>query len=215
MRWLFALAATTGINLLLLLLMARLIASDAPRLDTYPTTAQRVEIVQLRREPTPPASSATADAPRPTPAAPRLPPLPAPTSSAPRLAPQKIAPPTLELPLRLPASPFIGAYRPEPPATAPAPAAATEVAPLLRINPRYPRRALRAGIEGEVTVELIVQADGSVSDPRILRAQPADLFEDAVLRAVLRWRFAPKMADGKAVVQRVTQTIRFTLNNTP
>ena len=77
-------------------------------------------------------------------------------------------------------------------AAAPKPAAA---APTLRAvstpAPRYPADALRAGTSGEVLVELTVGTDGSVTDARVLRANPPRVFDREALNAVKRWRFEP------------------------
>ncbi|MFZ6696683.1 energy transducer TonB [Stenotrophomonas acidaminiphila] len=77
-------------------------------------------------------------------------------------------------------------------AAAPKPAAA---APSLRAvstpAPRYPADALRSGTSGEVLVELTVGTDGSVTDARVLRANPPRVFDREALNAVRRWRFEP------------------------
>ncbi|MGE8279127.1 MAG: energy transducer TonB [Stenotrophomonas sp.] len=77
-------------------------------------------------------------------------------------------------------------------AAAPKPAAA---APSLRAvstpAPRYPADALRSGTSGEVLVELTVGTDGSVTDARVLRANPARVFDREALNAVRRWKFEP------------------------
>lgn len=77
-------------------------------------------------------------------------------------------------------------------AAAPKPAAA---APTLRAvstpAPRYPADALRSGTSGEVLVELTVGTDGSVTDARVLRANPPRVFDREALNAVRRWRFEP------------------------
>jgi protein TonB len=211
MRWLFALAATIGVNLLLLLLMARLVEGGPPRIERDAAKALRIDLVQVRREPPPEPKSLLEPPPPPPQKAPPPPPEASVPQSRPRLIPQALPMPSMALPLRLGAGPFIGAYAPPAPPIA-APAAEADVTPLVRINPRYPRRALRAGIEGKVVVELTVQADGSVSDPEVISAEPANLFETSVLRAVKRWKFAPKIVDGEAVSRRVLQTVRFTLS---
>jgi len=78
-------------------------------------------------------------------------------------------------------------------AAAPKPAAAA--APSLRAvstpAPRYPADALRSGTSGEVLVELTVGTDGSVTDARVLRANPARVFDREALNAVRRWKFEP------------------------
>ncbi|WP_313214346.1 energy transducer TonB [Stenotrophomonas acidaminiphila] len=77
-------------------------------------------------------------------------------------------------------------------AAAPKPAAA---APSLRAvstpAPRYPADALRSGTSGEVLVELTIGTDGSVTDARVLRANPPRVFDREALNAVRRWRFEP------------------------
>jgi periplasmic protein TonB len=57
--------------------------------------------------------------------------------------------------------------------------------------PRYPPDALRAGTAGEVQVEFTVAVDGSVTDARVVRADPPRTFDREALNAVRRWRFEP------------------------
>ena len=88
---------------------------------------------------------------------------------------------------------------------------ATDVVPTVKTKPVYPPRALRAGIEGVVTVEFIITTDGSVKDPVIIKADPPDIFDLAVLQAIKKWKFNPETDDGKPVEKRARQDIRFTL----
>jgi periplasmic protein TonB len=44
-----------------------------------------------------------------------------------------------------------------------------EYLPLVRMEPTYPRRAAERGIEGWVTVEFTVTADGTVADPFVIQ----------------------------------------------
>ncbi|MGY0612514.1 MULTISPECIES: energy transducer TonB [unclassified Luteimonas] len=77
-------------------------------------------------------------------------------------------------------------------ATTPAPvAAAPTLRPLSTPAPRYPPDALRAAQAGEVQVEFTVGADGSVSDARVVRADPPRVFDREAVAAVRRWRFEP------------------------
>lgn len=81
-----------------------------------------------------------------------------------------------------------------PPAPAPAPApvaAPAQLRPLSTPAPRYPADALRAGTSGEVMVEFTVDVDGSVSNARVVRADPPRTFDREALAAVRRWRFEP------------------------
>ena len=66
------------------------------------------------------------------------------------------------------------------------------------VTPDYTEQARRAGLEGEVLLELVVDPDGRVSDLRVLRALGAGLDEEAV-RAVRQWRFSPARRLGSPV----------------
>ena len=87
----------------------------------------------------------------------------------------------------------------------------TDVIPLVRIAPVYPRRAKQARIQGWVTLEVLIRPDGTVSNAKVMEANPPRLFNDAAVAAMRRWKFRPKMVDGSPVAQRAKQTIEFKL----
>jgi len=87
-----------------------------------------------------------------------------------------------------------------------------DLMPLQRIVPTYPADARRAGVTGWVQLEILVNADGSVRNAKVTDAKPRGLFEAAAVTAVLRWKFKPKIVDGKPVEQRGSQKIEFNLN---
>lgn len=59
-----------------------------------------------------------------------------------------------------------------------------------QVKPEYPKEMQRAGLTGEVRVQFMVNADGSVVDPKTLYSTHPD-FAGATLSAVNQWRFAP------------------------
>lgn len=87
-----------------------------------------------------------------------------------------------------------------------------EVVPLVRIAPRYPRRAARQRIEGWVEMEITINATGSVVTAAVTAAKPRRVFNRAALQAIKKWRFRPKVVDGKPVARNATQRIEFKLN---
>ena len=88
------------------------------------------------------------------------------------------------------------------------------VAPLVRVNPDYPRRALERGIEGWVHVRFTITAAGTVKDLVVVDAEPKGVFDEAASKAVLRWRYNPRVENGVAVERVGEQTlIRFKLEN--
>jgi TonB family protein len=54
-----------------------------------------------------------------------------------------------------------------------------------------------------------VMPNGTVDDVEVRNASPANVFDDAAVRAVRQWRFEPVMRDGKAVPQRAMVRLRF------
>ncbi|WP_206861944.1 energy transducer TonB [Lysobacter changpingensis] len=76
-------------------------------------------------------------------------------------------------------------------AAAPATADASDLRPLSMPPPRYPPEALRAGTSGEVQVEFTVGTDGSVTAARVVRSNPARIFDREAVNAVRKWRFQP------------------------
>lgn len=88
-----------------------------------------------------------------------------------------------------------------------------DVVPIVRIEPQWPREALMQGIEGWVKVEFTIREDGSVTDPQVVESEPRRLFDRSALRAITRWRFRPRIVDGRPVERRATQVIEFNLED--
>jgi protein TonB len=87
-----------------------------------------------------------------------------------------------------------------------------DVLPLVRIAPDYPARAAARGIEGWVIVQFTITPTGSVRDPMVVEAMPKNVFDDAALKAIARWRYNPKIEGGVAVERVGVRTIiRFVL----
>jgi protein TonB len=74
-----------------------------------------------------------------------------------------------------------------------------DVIPLVRINPDYPPRALSRGLEGWVEVQFTITATGTVKDAIVVNSDPKNIFDDAALKAIARWRYNPKVEGGVAI----------------
>ena len=82
--------------------------------------------------------------------------------------------------------------------------------PIVKVAPVYPQRALSRKIEGWVLVEFTVTETGAVADARAIEAEPPGIFEDAAVEAALKFRYKPRVIDGKPVaVSGVQNLIRF------
>lgn len=77
------------------------------------------------------------------------------------------------------------------------------------VSPTYPSEALKRGIEGWVELVFTVNPNGTVSDVEVRNSSPAEVFDDAAVRAVRQWRFEPVMRNGTAVPQRAMVRLRF------
>lgn len=88
-----------------------------------------------------------------------------------------------------------------------------DVVPVMVIRPLYPRDAAIDGIEGWVKLEFTITASGSVQDARVIDADPARIFNREAIRAILKWKFKPRVVDGVAVDRRATQVIDFSLHD--
>ncbi|MEE9345878.1 MAG: energy transducer TonB [Methylococcales bacterium] len=81
--------------------------------------------------------------------------------------------------------------------------------PLVTMKPRYPVRALSRNIEGWVVIEFTITPTGTVIDAKVTDAKPEGIFDRAALNAIVKWKFKPKMKNGRPVAQRATQRLKF------
>ncbi len=70
--------------------------------------------------------------------------------------------------------------------------------PIVRVAPVYPARALSRGLEGYVDLSFTVTTAGTVRDPIILFST-SSLFDRAATRAVLKFKYKPRVVDGVPV----------------
>jgi protein TonB len=77
-------------------------------------------------------------------------------------------------------------------------------------QPRYTELARRAGVQGTVIVEAVIDENGRVTNVKVLKALPMGL-DQAAVEAVKSWRFQPATLAGRAVKVYYTLTANFTL----
>ena len=86
-----------------------------------------------------------------------------------------------------------------------------EYLPIVRVAPVYPNRALSRGLEGYVDMMFTVTTTGTVKDP-VVTYSTSSLFERAATQAVLKFKYKPRVVDGKPVDTPGVETrIRFEL----
>ncbi|MCB1692939.1 MAG: energy transducer TonB [Pseudomonadales bacterium] len=89
-----------------------------------------------------------------------------------------------------------------------------EYLPIVKVQPVYPRRALSRGMSGWVIVEFTVTEQGTVRDPVVVdncawikgprtegdcSDNPNSIFDTAAIRAAEKFKYKPKVIDGKPV----------------
>lgn len=79
-----------------------------------------------------------------------------------------------------------------------------------QVKPRYPEIAYSAGLEGRVTVQVLVDRTGSVVRARIVQSSP--MFDASALEAARQWRFVPAMYQGRPIAVWIAVPVRFTLH---
>lgn len=79
-------------------------------------------------------------------------------------------------------------------------------------NMRYPEAAKEAGMQGRVTVQFVVNKDGSISGAKVLRSVEPDFDAEAIrlVNAMPKWK--PGMQDGKPVPVKFTVPVKFMLD---
>ncbi len=83
--------------------------------------------------------------------------------------------------------------------------------PISRPSPRYPAELRRTGFEGTVGFEAVVNADGSVTDVKLIQATDSE-FTKLVFEAVRRWRYRPALCDGVPIKVYLSASVNFQLN---
>lgn len=80
--------------------------------------------------------------------------------------------------------------------------------------PVYPSALSARSVEGNVVVEFIIDPQGNVRDPRVIRSTHR-AFEEPALTAVRQWQFTPGRKNGRPVATLASQSIEFSLNSPP
>ena len=81
---------------------------------------------------------------------------------------------------------------------------------LTKVQPEYPEEARKAGIQGTVTMHVIIGKDGHIASIDVISG-PAEL-EEAALNAVKQWTYKPFLLNGQQTEVDSTVIVNFNLN---
>ena len=82
-----------------------------------------------------------------------------------------------------------------------------------KATPFYPERARNQKLSGQVILQVVVKADGSVGEMLVVRCnRPALGFEKATKDAVRQWRYEPATRDGQPLAVYFTVVVDYSLH---
>lgn len=79
---------------------------------------------------------------------------------------------------------------------------------IYRVEPKYPEEARKAGLEGTVVLDAVVDPDGMIHNMRVVRSLDPVLDENA-MEAARQWKFRPGMKEGKPVAVAASIEVTF------
>jgi TonB family protein len=81
------------------------------------------------------------------------------------------------------------------------------------VQPEYPEPARKAGVEGMVTVEVVVGVTGTVLEGNVIKSSGNDFLDKAALAAARGSTFEPGKMSGRPTEMKVTVPFRFRLDD--
>ena len=198
-RYAFSIAVGVVVTLSLLFIMQLLIATGKAAL-TKPRERAQLEFVRVKRNENLNTEDFTPDKPPPPPETPPETPPQDMDSMDPDAPTINIAPPSVSADTNIGGPGGMNI-------------AEGDYLPIVRVAPVYPARALSRGLEGYVDMSFTVTTTGTVRDPIVLFST-SSLFERAATRAVLKFKYKPRVVDGIPVdVSGVKTRISFQIED--
>lgn len=206
MRYAVSIVAGLVVALLLFLLMHALISGDSG-LKRTDLEGGAIDFIRVREDEMTRLKERVPPKKPPPPKDPPPPPkLKVADQSKPPPVRLDIETPRISVPVSTGSGPYIGQWQPGDPA------AEGDVIPIVTIEPQWPREALLNGTEGWVRIGFTVLPDGSVADPEVIASEPRRLFDRNAIRAILKWKFKPRVIDGQPVARSAEYQIDFKLD---
>ena len=79
------------------------------------------------------------------------------------------------------------------------------------VDPNYPLDEKKAGVDGVVVLEIVVDQKGDVTETDIIRSSGNGNLDDAAVEAVKQWKYEPGVMEGKPVPVKMVIKVRFEL----
>jgi protein TonB len=180
-RYAFSIVVGVAVTLSLLFVMQLLIASGKAAL-TKPRDRAQLEFVRVKRNENLNTEDFTPDKPPPPPEVPPETPPQEMDNMDPNAPTINVAPPSVSADTNIGGPGGMNI-------------AEGDYLPIVRVAPQYPQRALSRGLEGYVDLQFTVTTAGTVRDAVVLFST-SSLFERAATRAVVKFKYKPRVVDG-------------------
>jgi protein TonB len=82
-------------------------------------------------------------------------------------------------------------------------------------KPEYPLPAREQGLEGTVTLQLEMLADGTIGEVKVARSSGHAILDTAAQEVARTWTHIPTTRDGVAVLRWVNLNLTFALDKEP
>ena len=67
----------------------------------------------------------------------------------------------------------------------------TSIAPVMRIEPLYPKQAAEQGISGSVVLKYDITPAGETANITVVKAEPEAVFNKEAKKALMQWQYTP------------------------
>ncbi|PIR37428.1 MAG: hypothetical protein COV35_10070 [Alphaproteobacteria bacterium CG11_big_fil_rev_8_21_14_0_20_39_49] len=81
----------------------------------------------------------------------------------------------------------------------------------VRVSPKYPKRALMLGLEGEVVIKALIDIDGTIKDVELFESSGYRILDEAVMQVAWKWEFEPSYVNNVPTRQWVKAPYEFVL----
>ncbi len=79
--------------------------------------------------------------------------------------------------------------------------------PVAQIPPQFPRELAQQGVEGWVKLRFMINEKGEPFNVMVIDAKPKNVFNQAAVNAIKKWRYRPAVNDGVAVISAAQEIV--------
>jgi protein TonB len=78
-----------------------------------------------------------------------------------------------------------------------------------RVAPVYPKNASHRDLRGDVVIRVLVLSSGNIGKAEVAKSSGYSILDESALRAVRKWKFKPRIKEGRPVDEWISVTVSF------